>query len=166
MRFRKEVQAMLWCLSMGVLQGFLPGFTPTPWMFFMRPPPPRPRCRQRRSRHPNPCPAPQPSLCRAVREMVPGLPRTTSSHGCDQLLPRNGDGHEPCPVGIEVARSRHRDLNRDAAHRDVHDDRIITEINFVAPAVGAVQDGVHRTVSWYRQRSAGYGNSGTPATDE
>src|SRR3954451_9248742 len=86
------------------------------------------------------------------------------SHGRDQLLPRNGDGHRSCLVGIEVARSRHRDLNRDAGHRDVHDDRIIAEIDFVAPAVGTAQDGVHRTVvSWYRQRPAWDGNSSTPA---
>src|SRR4051794_12683542 len=51
------------------------------------------------------------------------------SHGSDQLFPRNGDGHEPRPVGIGIARSRHRDLNRDVAYRDVHDDQIITEIN-------------------------------------
>src|SRR4051794_29958977 len=77
------------------------------------------------------------------------------SHGRDQLIPRNGDGHRSCLVGIEVARSRHRDLNRDVAHRDVHGDRIIAEIDLVAPAVGTAQDGVHRTVSWYRQRPAG-----------
>src|SRR3954464_10063257 len=63
------------------------------------------------------------------------------SHGRDQLLPRNGDGHEPRPIGIKVAVSRHRDLNRDIAHRDVHDDRIIPEINFVASAIGAPQNG-------------------------
>src|SRR3954466_1268411 len=51
------------------------------------------------------------------------------SHGRDQLLPRNGDGHEPCPARNGVTRNRHRDLNRDVAHRDVHDDRIITEID-------------------------------------
>src|SRR3954454_6488080 len=51
------------------------------------------------------------------------------SHGRDQLLPRNGDGHKLRPDGIGVTRGRHRDLNRDVAHRDVHDDRIITEID-------------------------------------
>ena len=40
-----------------------------------------------------------------------------------------GDGHEPRLVGIEVIRSRHRDLNRDVTHRNIHDDRIITEID-------------------------------------
>ena len=53
----------------------------------MRPTPPRPRCRQRHSRHPTPCPAQQPSLCRAVREMVPGLPRTMPRHG--DCLPKH-----------------------------------------------------------------------------
>jgi hypothetical protein len=47
-------------------------------------------------------------------------------------------------VGIGITRSRRRDLNRDVAHRDVHDDRIIAEIDFVASAVGATQDGVYR----------------------
>src|SRR5688500_17398263 len=65
------------------------------------------------------------------------------SHGRDQLLSWNGDGHKSCLVGIKVARGRHRDLNRDVAHRDVHDDRIIAEINFVASAIGAPQNGVH-----------------------
>jgi CBS domain-containing protein len=50
-------------------------------MFFMRPTPLQPKCRQRRRRHPNPCPARRPSLCRAVREIVPGPPRATPRHG-------------------------------------------------------------------------------------
>ena len=82
MRFRKEVQAVLWHLNIASTPvGSVRFHANPPDVFSCRPTPPRPRYRQRRSRHPNPCPAQQPSLCRAVREMVPGLPRTTPGHG-------------------------------------------------------------------------------------
>jgi hypothetical protein len=39
-------------------------------------------------------------------------------------------------AGTGIAGSRYRDLDRDVAHRDIHHNRIIAEIDFVASTVG------------------------------
>jgi hypothetical protein len=62
----------------------------------------------------------------------------------DSAMAATSCSREASPVETWVTGSRHRYLNCDVAHRDIHYNRIIAELDFVASAVGAAQDGVHR----------------------
>src|ERR1700675_1666700 len=65
-----------------------------------------------------------------------------------------GDGDVAPLAGIAGVGGRHGDLDHGGIHRHFDDDGVLVEIDFVAAAIGAAQDGEHAPLPEIRMTTA------------